>query len=264
MGISMRRKTEIRPIRLAWLTGVLATLAATAALGQANDGSLVIPAEIEVRGRGWGQLANIDEVVDFLLSLSETVLMTSLLAFHPVNLGLRVRYNATELRKGMFIFALIGMLTGFLVVHHGYLIGFVIFGIGGLFRFRMESSSISDTGQLVIVALIGLAAGLDLPVMALIATVAAWIVVYAFGRAQTLALEVKFDEKQADPGTFLQLQEHLADKGFSVLSMAKTKFKPVAEYVLCSRDPKAQSALVEVMLELQARKESGISDWHIA
>lgn len=259
----MRRTPDTHLIALACLAAGLALMAATAVLAQGAEGSLVIPSEIEVRGRGWTQIANLREMLDFALSLIETTILTAVLALHPINMGYRSQANADEIRKGMFLFALIGMLTGFLVVHHGYLIGFVIFGIGGLFRFRMESSSISDTGQMVIVSLIGLAVGLDLPVMALIGAVAAWAVLYLFGRGQVLGLEVKFDEKPGDPGAVRRLQEHLDGKGFQVVSVAKTKFKPVARYTLSSRMRRAQSALVAEMSDLQARKDSGISDWHI-
>ncbi|MEX5728712.1 hypothetical protein Ga0609869_002065 [Rhodovulum iodosum] len=259
----MRRNFDLHRIALSAFVMGLAILLAPAVFAQASEGSLMIPAEIEVRGRGWAQIVNFREMLDFALSLTEVTLLTALLAFHPVNIAYRSRTVTDDLRKGMFLFALIGMLTGFLVVHHGYLIGFVIFGIGGLFRFRMESSTIADTGQMVIVSLIGLAVGLDLPVMALIGAVAAWVVLFLFGRGQALGLEVKFDEKGSDPGAVRRLQEHLEGKGFKVVSVAKTKFKPVAHYALSSRMPQAQSALVQEMSEIQARKDSGVSDWHI-
>lgn len=243
--------------------GVITVAAASTALAQGADGSLVIPAEIDVRGRGWAQLANLDEILDFGLTLAETILLTAALAFHPINRAYRDHMEGVNLQKGMFLFALIGMMTGFLVIHHGYLIGFVIFGIGSLFRFRMEASTIPDTAQLVIASLIGLAAGLDLPVMAAIATAAAWVVIYAFGRTTRLALEVKFEEKNAPEGAMQRLQELLSDSGFTVASVAKTKFKPVALYTLTSKNADARASLVRKMSELLREKGSGVSDWHV-
>ncbi|MGG7644804.1 hypothetical protein ACQ5SP_08380 [Rhodovulum sp. YNF3179] len=245
------------------LAGALAFGWGSAALAQTSDGSLIIPGGIDVRGRGWSQIANIDEMLDFGVALIETAVLAAVLAFHPVNIGFRAQPDAVELRKGMFIFALIGMLTGFLVVHHGYLIGFVIFGIGGLFRFRMESSSISDTGQLVLVSLVGLAAGLDLPVMALIATLAAWIVIYTVGTSRRLVLEVKFAGKTVDPDAMQRLQAHLVDKGFTVVSVSKAKFKPTVNLVLSRRGAQAQDLLVREMSGLHALPDSDIADWHI-
>jgi hypothetical protein len=259
-------RLELSPCRgstIALATVAIAAMAASAALAQGADGSLVIPAEIEVRGRGWSQLSNLEEMLEFALTLAETVILTAILAFHPVNRTHWDRAESVNLQKGMFLFALIGMMTGFLVVHHGYLIGFVIFGIGSLFRFRMEASTIPDTAQLVIVSLIGLAAGLDLPVMALIATAASWVVVYVFGRTTRLALEVKFEEKGGSDEAMLRLQSLLTESGFSVASVAKTKFKPVALYTMTSRNPDAKASLVRKMSELHGTKGSGVSDWHV-
>lgn len=260
MRLSRLSPGFIGPICIA---GWIAVVSASPALAQSPESSLVLPGEIEVRGRGWGQLSDLTEMVNFALTLIETAVLTALLAFHPVNLGKNDQTAVIDLRKGMFLFALIGMLTGFLVLHHGYLIGFVIFGIGGLFRFRMESSSIPDTGQLVVVSLIGLAAGLDLPVMALVASVAAWIVIFLFGRTQRLGLEVKFDSESAPQDAIMRLQKHLVESGFSVASVAKPKFKQTAQYVLASKLANAQTALVREMTELQERENSGILDWHI-
>ena len=145
----------------------------------------------------------------------------------------------------------------------GYLIGFVIFGIGGLFRFRMASSSIADTGKLVIVSLIGLATGLDLPVMALIASVAAWIVIWVFGGSEKLKLEVKFDEQAEPQLAMLRLQDHLVQNGFSVSSVSKTKFKPTAQYLLIARKSDDQTRLIREMAEVRSQPGSGVVDWQI-
>ncbi|WP_223426982.1 hypothetical protein [Tateyamaria pelophila] len=237
------------------------TLAASTAFAQIADSSLVIPADVEVRGRGWSQIINISEMLDFTLTVLETTVLTAFLVFHPSHF--RQRASNVDMRKGMFLFSFIGMLTGFLVLHHGYLIGFVIFGIGGLFRFRMESSSIADTGKLVIVSLIGLAAGLDLPVMSLVAAVAAWIVIWAFGGSEKLTLEVKFDEQAEPQLAMLRLQDHLVQNGFSVSSVSKTKFKPTAQYLLIARKSEDQTRLIREMVEVRSQSGSGVVDWQV-
>ncbi|MCC1494522.1 hypothetical protein [Cognatishimia sp. F0-27] len=241
----------------------LVCVAPVAALAQVAQGALTIEAATELRGGGWSQITNIPEMLDFALTLLETTLLTALLVFHPAHFGRDRTAASLDIRKGMFLYSFIGMLTGFLVLHHGYLIGFVIFGIGGLFRFRMGSTSITDTGKLVIVALIGLATGLDLPVMALIAAVAAWGVIWIFGRAETLALEVKFDEKADPHQAMLRLREHLAQAGFAVGAMTKTRFKPVAQYSVISRRSDDRSGLIKAMTEVQGGPDAGVVDWHL-
>ena len=73
-------------------------------------------------------------------------------------------------------YALIGMVVGFLVTNHGALIGFVIFGIGGLLRLRTDADTTRDMMRLILVILIGLCVGLDLPVMAVIKTPSALLI----------------------------------------------------------------------------------------
>ena len=41
------------------------------ALAQAPEGALTLPSSITVRDAGWGQIANTDELIDFLLSVVE-------------------------------------------------------------------------------------------------------------------------------------------------------------------------------------------------
>jgi len=239
------------------------TLTASTAFAQIADSSLVIPADVEVRGRGWSQISNLAEMLDFALTVFETTVLTAFLVFHPMHMKQNLAASNVDMRKGMFLFSFIGMLTGFLVLHHGYLIGFVIFGIGGLFRFRMESSSISDTGKLVIVSLIGLAAGLDLPVMSLVAAVAAWIVIWVFGSSEKLTLEVKFDEQAEPQLAMLRLQDHLVQSGFAVGAVSKTKFKPTAQYSLIARKSDDQTRLIREMAEVRSQPGSGVVDWQI-
>lgn len=256
-----RFKLSLISVSAAFL--VFATFGASTAFAQIAENSLVIPADVDVRGRGWNQIGKVTEMLDFALTVFETTILTAVLVFHPAYIRRHGSALNVDMRKGMFLFSFIGMLTGFLVLNHGYLIGFVIFGIGGLFRFRMASSSIADTGKLVIVSLIGLAAGLDLPVMALIASVAAWIVIWAFGSSQQLTLEVKFDEQSEPQLAMLSLKDHLTKSGFSVGAVSKTKFKPTAQYLLIARNADDQTRLIRAMAEVRSQPDSGVVDWQI-
>lgn len=248
-----------------WIATVLVALAvfASPVAAQMADGSLMLPAEIDIRGKGWSQLSNYDEMVEFALSLIEVIAATALLAFHPVNFRYRDHASNFDLTKSMFLFAFIGMLTGFLVMNHGYLIGFVIFGIGGLFRFRMETINTFDTAQLVIVALVGLAVGLDLPVMAFVSVAATSLVLWIFGKTVTLHLEVKFDEKRANKDIVLAFERELTKRGFDTVAVSKAKFKAIGHFTLKSKKPGAQASLLRNMADLQSHDELGIEDWHI-
>ena len=68
-----------------------------------------------------------------------------------------------ELPKVLIMYALVGAVVGEIVLEYGMVVGFVIFGLGGLMRFRTDAASTRDTGRLIMVTLIGLIAGLNLP-----------------------------------------------------------------------------------------------------
>jgi hypothetical protein len=71
-------------------------------------------------------------------------------------------------------------------------IGVVVFGIGGLIRFRSDAGSTRDTGRLIAVTLSGLIAGLGLPHFAVITTLFAFVLIYWFD-ARPIC-RVKIDE----------------------------------------------------------------------
>ncbi|MFZ7093935.1 hypothetical protein [Primorskyibacter sp. 2E233] len=247
---------------LAGLALAILGLAACAAEAQILDAGNSILPEIEVRGRGWNQLREPVEILEFLGALVESTAMIAALAYHPVILTSRRTRLDFDAPRDLFIYGLIGMVVGFLIMHHGYLIGFVLFGLGGLLRFKSDDGA-ADTMRLILVTLIGLCVGLDLPVVALISTVSAWAVIYAFGSPVNFALEVQFSKKIATTDAMIALRDALAQRGFKTLSMSKSKYKPVANFVVCGPRSMRRSALEREMGQLMDTGETDISDWHI-
>ena len=166
---------RLAPVLLA-SAGAAGLLWAAPAAAQGLDQAPGFLPDVAIRGRGWSQVANPTELLEYAIGLVEVLVLTALIAFHPVSLAERRTVEDFDAPRILFVYALIGMVIGFLIMHHGYLIGFVIFGVGGLLRFKTEIDSSSDTTRLILVTLIGLCIGLDLPVIALVTTVIAWTV----------------------------------------------------------------------------------------
>ncbi|OSQ52424.1 hypothetical protein [Marivita geojedonensis] len=243
------------------LLGLIALTAPLAA--QTIEGAITIPSEFDIHDRGWAQLRDLEEVSEFLFALVEAMAMTAAIAFHPRIVARRRGSNDWDLPRSMFLYALIGLVVGFLVIHHGVLIGFVVFGIGGLFRFRMETLSASDTALMIFVALIGLSIGLDLPVMALLLTIAAAVVLSVFSRQLHISIEIKFDNTEDFTGKVARLRDALSAEGFATRTVTKSKFKPFAEIVLSTSEESPSEALAATLTKHQAKPDSGIEDWHI-
>lgn len=257
------RRAGRRRICLAF-TGVLfAWLVPALAVAQELGTGFSLPSEVDLSGKGWSQISNKTEMVDFLLGVVETTILTAALAFHPSNLRQRRSKQDFELPLGMFLLSLIGMIVGFLVIHHGYLIGFVVFGLGSLFRFRLAAKTTSDTGQLIVVTLVGLAVGLDLPVMALIAAVSVWVTLLIFGRKQHFSVEIKLSDKGGLSGALAGLRALFEERGFETVSVSKSSFKQTVEFVLSNGETGAKPALLNMMTELQAEGTHGVQDWHV-
>jgi len=239
-----------------------ALIGGPAAAQIASSADSILP-EIAVRGRGWAQLLEQEELLEFGLALIEASLMTAALAYHPVIVATRRSRADFEAPRALFIYALIGMVVGFLIMHHGYLIGFVLFGLGGLLRFRTDTST-SDTTRMILITLIGLCVGLDLPVVAFITTASAWVIVYAFGGPVNYGLEVRFSTKKSTTSdAMLALRDRLKERGYQTVSMSKTKYKPIVQYVVSADRGLRRSGLEREMAALAEAKENAISDWHV-
>lgn len=233
---------------------------------QILEGAESLLPEISVRGQGWALLFQPRELAEFALSLIEAAFMTAAIVFHPVAMAERRKRTDFDAPRRLFIYALIGMVVGFLIMHHGYLIGFVLFGLGGLLRFKSDDAS-GDTMRLILVTLIGLCVGLDLPVIALITAASAFAILYFVGGPAHFALEIRFKAKKLAEGQaellVKQVAKQLFECGYPTIAMTKTKFQPVAEFVLSGPRGGTRNGLMHEMARIAEIKENAIEDWHV-
>lgn len=245
-----------------WLSGLLTLLLANAAVAQGFGGSML--PELELRNQGWAQLKNLEEIADFAVGLIEISVLTLLVGYHPVRLHTRRSKSDYDQPRVLFLYALIGMTVGFLVLHHGYIIGFVIFGMGGLLRFRGDSTSTADTTRLILMTVLGLCIGLDLPVYAFMATISAWLIIFFLSRSEKLELEVKLDSDVDMQEAIEDLKAALAERGFRTLGVIKAKFKSEVQLVVVGPQGDQRHTLMQHMAELQKAKSHPVEDWHIS
>ena len=219
--------------------------------------------ELKLRGQGWAQVLNREELLDILLAILETGLLVAALAFHPADR--RTNRSRADLDTPfiLFVYGLIGMFVGFLVIHHGYLIGFVIFGIGGLLRFKNEIGSEDLLTKVIVVTLTGLAVGLNFPLMALVLAATFWGLAFVFGRNRHHVLHVQFKDNNGAHPKPLELRSALKNRGYIVNGVHSKKGKKSAEFVLTSPREKGVAALQAVLTELQGDPDLGLDDWTV-
>ena len=243
-------------------TVVFLAMVAPALAQDAQQSGLLI-GEMSLHGQGWSQITNLQEIGQFALALLETGLMAAALAWHPADVQRRGSRESFVMPRDMMTFALIGMIVGFLVYHHGYLIGFVIFGIGGLLRFKTEFGTEETLVRLIVATLVGLTIGLDLPVMALILTASVWVITFVSARQRLYLLEVQFDDRKGAKPRIAEVTGALATSGIITRNATRKRFKSAAEFVIelpRGLDP----ADVRSQLDLiQRDKALGVLDWHL-
>lgn len=140
---------------------------------------------------GWEGFLDWANIAQSLGALVLATVLAMLIAFHPTTRRTVDTIEEMELPKVSIMYALVGAVVGVVVLQFGMVVGFVVFGLGGLMRFRTETSSTRDTGRLIIVTLVGLISGLNLPHFAVTAALFTWVIIFIFEGNPVCSLEVK-------------------------------------------------------------------------
>lgn len=181
------RATRVAPLALCAGGLVLATFPAAAHA----QGLLSHEASERVEGVGWAGFLDVAFLTHAALALSLAVALGAAVAYHPRARARVDTVEEAEAPKGYVTYAAVGALIGLMVVQYGLVVGFVVFGIGGLFRFRTTLPSVAGTGRLIFVTLVGLSCGLDLPHLGVLATAFGVALVFVLDGTVTYCVEVK-------------------------------------------------------------------------
>jgi hypothetical protein len=129
---------------------------------------------------GWAGFRDVPFMLESLGDMLLAVLLGAAIAFHPAAPRTIGKLHEAEMPKIFVTYAFIGAIIGITVHEFGMVIGVVVFGIGGLIRFRTDTDSVRDTGRLIVVTLTGLIAGLGLPHLAAITAAFSFVLLYVF------------------------------------------------------------------------------------
>lgn len=140
---------------------------------------------------GWAGFYDTQSLIAEVTALVLATLLGALLAYHPIISRSVDTIEEAELPKVTIFYALVGSVVGVVVLQFGMVVGFVVFGLGGLMRFRTETASTRDTGRLILATLVGLIAGLNLPHFAIIAALFAWGLIFFLDANPIVSLELR-------------------------------------------------------------------------
>ena len=142
-------------------------------------------------GEGWQGFADVGFLVNTLLTLTLAGILGAVIGYHPRHRQTADTLEEIEAPKVYIIYAVIGAMIGIMVVKYGLVVGFVLFGIGGLIRFRTSLRSASLTGRVIFTTLIGLSCGLDLPHVAVLATVFGYVLIYILDASVAYRIDIR-------------------------------------------------------------------------
>jgi hypothetical protein len=132
-------------------------------------------------GVGWQAFQDLEFIVEILVVLLISVVLAAVIAYHPTLRRKATTVAEVEQPKTFVLYAMVGAILT-IIVKTMPSMALVVFGIGGLMRFRTELGEVKDTGRVILVTVIGLACGLELYVVALLTTALAWILIFALER----------------------------------------------------------------------------------
>jgi hypothetical protein len=187
-------------------------------------------AEHLTSGPGWDAFAEPDQYWRAALVLLAATVSGTLLAHHPVYRGRPLTLDTLEQRKTIIIYSSVGALIA-IICTVAPSMAFVIFGIGGLMRFRTNTGESTTTGQTIMGTLIGLCWGLGLQLVAVLATIYFWGMIYVLESASihkvTIGISIANMPRSAE-----LYREALLRAGCRVLSHSKSFRKEQMSFVI--------------------------------
>lgn len=139
---------------------------------------------------GYAALLDGRQVLDILVVLLLAAGLGAIIAYHPRTRAKASTLTELEQPKTFLLYALVGAITARIVEANPNM-ALVVFGIGGLMRFRTDVGPAKDTGRVILTAVVGVACGLKLLVVAVPATLFGWILLYFLERETFTRLVVK-------------------------------------------------------------------------
>ncbi len=131
---------------------------------------------------GWKSFGDGWLLLDMMAVLLLALALGAAIAYHPSTRQRISTLEHYEQPKTLLIYAVVAAVVA-LIVEVQPTMAFVIFGIGGLLRFRTLVGEAKDTGRVILVTVVGLCCGLKIFIVAIPATVIGWILIYALERA---------------------------------------------------------------------------------
>lgn len=205
--------------------------AAKAGKGPGKGGKLEQPDAKQVLDalqRDLRGLLNWPLAVEILIAFLSALAVGAIFGYHPRRKVASL--EEADQPKIFIMYAIVGAVVALIVKEYPSM-SFVIFGIGGLFRFRTDVGPARDTGRLILVTCLGLCSGLGMYLIAILGTVVGWLLIYVLESRSTYKVTVKGVEIPVLSQAADAHREVLVENGFHVISEKKNIVKKSVSFV---------------------------------
>lgn len=247
-------------MRLYWLVLVALLVISPAMAQQVTDMILQTPAP---KGEGWTGFTDFSFLLNAFFNLVLAAVLGTIIAYHPRHSLTADTLEEIEAGQIYILYAVIGSIIGILVVQYGMAVGFVLFGIGALIRFRTVLRSASLTGRLIFVTLIGLSAGLDLPHVAVLVTAFGFVLIYILDARFTFRVNVRALSEETVSAAAAAYREVLEQYDCRIISEKKNPERGRVTFIFRSRHADSQDRLENVIAEKIPKPFRQSVDWEI-
>jgi hypothetical protein len=180
---------------------------------------------------GWAGFLDTRFILDSLGILVLATVLGALIGYHPSTRRTIDKLHEADMPHVYVMYAVIGAVIGVAVREFGTVVGVVVFGIGGLIRFRSSTDSTRDTVRLIIVTLAGLIAGLGLLHFAVLITLFAFVLIYVFDSSPPFRIKVEGLQKGRTADCAEAYRGMLKSHGCTIISEHHSAEKERIEFV---------------------------------
>lgn len=214
-------------------------------------------------GEGWAGFLDVGFLAGALMTLTLAAVLGAAIGYHPNHGQTADTLEEIEAPKIFVMYSVIGAIIGILVVKYGLVVGFVLFGIGGLIRFRTALRSASLTGRVIFVTLIGLSCGLDLPHVAVLATLFSFVLIYLIDTRVTYRIDIQALAAEHIVEAADAYRKALEQRGCRIMSEKKNPAKDRVSFIFKSPRKAARRELEQTLeTDIESRLR-GTIDWEV-
>lgn len=209
--------------------------------------------------QGWLALGDWKFLLKLLAALVVAVGLAASIAYHPKSAEKVSNLEQLDQPHTFLMYAVVGVIVANLVVAMPAM-AFVVFGIGGLLRFRTDVGPARNTGKVILVTLVGLACGLSQFALALLGTAFAWALIYVLESKVAFRVVVNWvgpDRLQQATQAYKDL---LISSGFQLLSEQKNFAKAKASFIFRTPTKVSREELEKLFSQIP-KELQGSLDW---